>query len=223
MPFLYTSNIPTTGQSLNVTRVPINNNFQAIQQTFDVNHVDFNSTGNGKHKFAELINQSGVPGMLAANEATLYSRKPGTYSDIYFTTDTSGTEYQLTRALDTEIALFGVLTNNYPAADGSGNVGTDFNAAWTFLPGGLFLQYGSLIANSTGQIPGNGTILFPLTFSNEDSVIITISPVSKSAGTSQSISISLRNTQITPTQFKWSQNGSATSAYIGFTWTAIGN
>jgi len=50
----YTPNVPQIGQSLDGTRDLIRGNFQVINTTQSVNHVAFNDTGAGKHKFLQL-------------------------------------------------------------------------------------------------------------------------------------------------------------------------
>ncbi len=130
--------LPNSGQSLGVTRAPINTNFSLIQSVFDVNHVGFNNVGAGKHKFVVMPNQGSAPTTLAG-EVALYTKQGsagvGT-SALYMIRDgNAGTEVQLsTSAVGNAIA---------------GNTG------YTWLPGGLFLQWGQVAA------PGSsGTVIF---------------------------------------------------------------
>jgi hypothetical protein len=217
---LFDPNVPTGLVALNSDYKNIQNNFSQCNTSFGINHVPFSVTpSNGKHTFVEMINQSMIPSGLASGEATIYSRMPGSNSNLYFTPDASGKEYQLSRVSNNASALFGVLTQNYPAGDGSGSVGNNFYGAWTFLPGGLFLNYGTY---NPGTIsPSTGTVKFPVIYTNASSVIVTITPISSSGGTSNAYVVSLQNTQVTTGQFKWNFSTS-TSSYVGFTWQAIG-
>lgn len=63
--------LPNSGQSLGVTRVPINTNFSLIQSVFALNHIGFNLTGAGKHKFVEMPEQS-PPETTIVDEGALY-------------------------------------------------------------------------------------------------------------------------------------------------------
>lgn len=137
MSFNYTANIPISGQSLNVTKNPINSNFQAINQLIAVNHVGFNLTGLGKHNMCELVAQASTPTTLSG-ENTLFSQTVGA-TELFYTPDAGGNAYQLTTSDDTLIASFGDSPNG-----------------WTFLPGGLIMNYGQ------GSIKNTAV---PITFS----------------------------------------------------------
>ena len=70
----YNNNVPQSGQTLGNTRSPINTNFSLIASVEAVNHVAFNSSGAGKHKFLQMPEQgvapSGAP-TTAVNEGGL--------------------------------------------------------------------------------------------------------------------------------------------------------
>lgn len=135
MSFNYTANIPVSGQSLNVTKNPINSNFQAINQLVAVNHVGFNLTGLGKHNMCELVAQTTVPPATLVGEDTIYSKTTAGVTDIFYTADAGGNEYQLTRSDDARFATFGA------TPDG-----------WTMLPGGLIMNYGQGTIRNTPQV-----------------------------------------------------------------------
>ena len=67
------NNVPLSGQSLGVTRVPINQNFSVIDSAFLVDHVDYNTVGQGKHKKVSMPVQNPVPAPQAG-EVQLYSQ-----------------------------------------------------------------------------------------------------------------------------------------------------
>jgi hypothetical protein len=87
--------LPNSGQSLGVTRVPINTNFSLIQTVFDNNHVDFNVAGAGKHKFLQMPVQSVAPPTIA-NEGAFYSKTQTADSQAFWRFSNSGTELQIT-------------------------------------------------------------------------------------------------------------------------------
>lgn len=136
----YSSSIPISGDTLGSTRDRIRGNFEEIAAVEDVNHVAFNTLGKGKHKFLQMPEQVSAPVTLV-NEAGFYS-KMGTnpaQANLFFRGENNGAEYQLTRADQTNNATFGTDTG------------------WTFLPGGLIFQYGTMTTT------GNTTVVtFPV-------------------------------------------------------------
>lgn len=59
------NNVPLSGQSLSVTRVPINQNFSTIDTAFQVDHVDYNIANQGMHNRVSFPTQNPVPAPLA--------------------------------------------------------------------------------------------------------------------------------------------------------------
>jgi hypothetical protein len=146
----FVSDIPVSGDSLGSTRDRIRGNFQEIAAVEAINHVAFNQVGKGKHTFLQMPEQVSAPTTLA-NEAGFYS-KVGTNpaeSNLFFRGENNGFEYQLTRADQTNIATF---SNN--TAYVANHLG-----GWTFLPGGLIMQYGTRTTTTA-----TGTITFPRAF-----------------------------------------------------------
>ena len=130
----FTRNIPISGDSLGGTRDRVRTNFQEIDTVNSVNHVAFNSLGEGKHKFLQMPVQASSP-VTAADEAGLFALDDSSgVPQLYFKGDNTAAAatsnlYQLTAGTsgaDANIATFGANANG-----------------WTFLPGGLLLQWGS--------------------------------------------------------------------------------
>jgi hypothetical protein len=112
------------------------------------NHVAFNALGQGKHKFLQMPEQASAP-ITTADEGGFYTKVAGE-TQLFFRGEGNGFEYQLTKAIQASSTLFGVNTIAYVANNDGG---------WTFLPGGLLLQYGKRTT------PGSsGTITFPVAF-----------------------------------------------------------
>ena len=78
------NNVPLTGQTLGVTRVPINNNFSVIGSTFEVDHVGYNLTDQGKHAKITMPSQGAVPS-FSAGEIGLFNQNaaPTNINDIW--------------------------------------------------------------------------------------------------------------------------------------------
>lgn len=139
------NNVPLTGQSLGVTKVPVNQNFSTIDTTYSVDHVTFNNATNvGFHNKVTLVQQSVAPAISLPNT--------GFWSQLNSTTNQPETwvaavvaaglkSYPLTASILSTVAA--------PAA---------FSSGWTYLPSGILLKWG------TGNVlapPGPGTITFP--------------------------------------------------------------
>lgn len=69
----YTRQIPLSGDSLGGTRDRIRTNFQQIDTVMAVNHVAFNSSGEGKHKFVQTPDQT-ADVASGVNEPVLYAK-----------------------------------------------------------------------------------------------------------------------------------------------------
>ena len=67
----FTANIPLSGESLGSTRDRIRANFQQIQSLIAQNHIDFNTSGQGKHTVVQTVDQTAHP-TTAANEPAFY-------------------------------------------------------------------------------------------------------------------------------------------------------
>ncbi len=209
---------PLANQDLDVSQPLIRDNFNSADTTFGINHYSFkNLTAQmGKHKFVSLpvlANYAAISPAPVAGDQTIYSKTVSAVSQLFCAADATGNEYQLTRIIP---ASFGVFSTNtvYPQVPAKAYE----SGGWTFLPGGLIMQYGSsLPGQSSSQ---TGTTKFPISFTSPAFMVMT-TPVIRSTGGSQERVIAVVDTTITATQFQWTwDNG--TSSYVGFNWIAIG-
>lgn len=196
----YKNNIPQPSDNLSVSQNDILNNFAQLDTTMGVNHFNFSDvSGNtGKHTFVEMVKSGGVP-TIVANEGAIYTKTSSSITNAFYTADAGGKEYQLTKAIDANFSTFGNST------------GTQ-NSGWTFLPGGLLLQYG----NNTAVSSSSGTtITYPIAFTTAvfsvQGTVVT--------NDSSTIRFSLLNTagliNFTTTQ-------TSTSHFTNLYWIAIG-
>ena len=195
------SSLPNSGQSLGQTRAAIKNNFDLIKTTVDQNHIDFDAGGPGKHFAIQMPVTGGIPtGGFVAGDANMYGRTLNNESQIVFKPDASTHQYQLTRSIDASFTTFA--TNTAYLANHAGG--------WTFLPGGMLLQYG--IRSSPGA---SGVITLPVAFTNAPySITLTLL---RNSG-SQSVTIDSGTIPTTTTiNYLVSSSGS-----VGIYWTAIG-
>lgn len=138
-------NVPLSGQTLNTTRIPIQNNFNTINAAFLVDHVDYGTPGQGKHNKITFPSLGAVPTFLAS-EIGLFNQTaaPTGRNDIWMSRGN---------------------VPPYPAAGaafpitGYNTVGAGQTNGWTYLPSGLKIVWG----NST--IPSNG--LLQVTYSTD--------------------------------------------------------
>jgi hypothetical protein len=198
--------LPDVGQSLGQTRANIRENFNIIQDAFGRNHVSLNdgTPGNrGKHNFCTFVAQGSTPTPRIAGESYLFSRTFNSVAELAFCPNVVGNVYQLTRTIETSTSTFANNTN-YTGTQSGG---------WTFLPGGMLLQYGSKNNLST-----TGTITFPTAFTGAP-YSITVSMLRTSA--SNDLVVVDQNTPPTNTGFNYKIdiiNSSGNTLY----WMAIG-
>lgn len=204
--------LPNSGQSLGQTRAAIRTNFQLIQTAQDTNHVALGVAGQGKHKFLQMPEQGSAP-TTAVNEGGFYSKAGANpiETNLFFRAENDGYEYQLTKSISASTALFS--TN---AAYGVAPAGTIIIGGWTFLPGGIIMQYGlvtGLVASST---PSSRTIPFPVNFTGTPYTVQLQVRRNDASGARASIS---RTSPPTNSGFTYDLESSTCD---GFYWTAIG-
>lgn len=151
----FNPNIPLPTDFISDSQADIRNNFTSINATFSRNHIPFSTvTNNGKHTFIEMpvisTIPTPVPGLISG-EGTIYTKTISAVSEIFYTPDSSGNQYQLTTTIPAAFAKFATNTA----------YSTGLTGGWTFLPGGLLLQYGK--NTGAGAV---GTIVFPIAFSD---------------------------------------------------------
>ena len=197
MPYL--PNIPAAGDKLVVSQGQIQGNFQTSNTVFGTDHYPFdNVSGNeGKHKQVQMPVLLAKPAGLSTGEGTLYSKTANSESQIFFNPDNSVNEYQLTRAIDAEFAKFAKNTPYLANSEGG----------WTFLPGGLILQYGK---RQSAANPS--AVVFPVAFTSV--------PFSVTATRIQNTATSWGITVPTTTGFSLTNAGGGSSN--DFFWFAIG-
>jgi hypothetical protein len=204
----YTTDLPLSGESLGSTRDRIRANFQEIASVNAVNHVAFNSVGEGKHKFLQMPEQAAAPATLV-NEGGVYT-KVGTNpaeTNLFFRGENSGFEYQITKSFSAQTGRF-ANNSNYQVGPPS------LNGGWTFLPGGLMLQYGMTNAASGSS---TRTVTFPVQFPN---AVFSINVTGLRASSSPGNTDAWVATGYTTTSFDIFNNGSHS---FQFFWWAIGN
>jgi hypothetical protein len=167
----FTPNIPTINMSLGTSRVAIVNNFSNLYNTSAVNHFEGNTVvapplAPGKHKYVQMPT---IPNAVVASAPTnpadqlsLYTKSVSGRSTLYYKKDNSVDEWQLT----------GVDPSNA-------------NPGYTFLPGGLLIQWGvNTITTAAGVAR---TVSFPIAFNNDFVPVVTLCAVKAAGSTNDSM------------------------------------
>ncbi len=211
----FNNNIPQPGDFISDSQGDLLTNNKALDEVYDRNHYAFSTLAGstrGKHRFVELTNQPTLitipPTPALANlTGTVYTKTTGAAgtSNLFYTNDDSGREYQLTNVVSNASAAvaFPLLATNTALASGFGG--------WTWLGQGLIIQYGSVTP------PASLIITFPVAFTSAPfSIVVTY------AGNSSTNRVYLDSAfVVTTTQFKVIlENGSGSVSK--FFWQAIG-
>jgi hypothetical protein len=140
----YNANIPQPGDQLSQSQSDLLNNFQALQTLIDINHIDFASPDQGKHKWVTFPVQSAAPPIaFNAGELGLYSfLNPTTnQNELYINKTNQVTVTQI----PTTASILSVNSNPGLSVPG-----------WTYLPSGILIKWGSGTAN------GSTNAIFPV-------------------------------------------------------------
>lgn len=115
-------------------------NTNSISSLISEDHIGFNQNNGGLHKQVRMPIQATIPSGTISNSGTTYVKTANGSAQIFYTNGITGNEYQLTRVDNAGYSTF---------ADTTG---------WTFLPGGLILQYGSTTTTGVSTL-----VSFPFT------------------------------------------------------------
>lgn len=124
----YQSNIPQPTDQISVSQADILNNFIALSTFLNINHVDFASADQGKHKFVSFPVQAVAP-VTTGTEVALYSKTSALSGlpELFFREASSGNEYEFT--------TFGIGPDGYVRT-----------------PAGVLIKWGNASANGAAAI-----------------------------------------------------------------------
>lgn len=163
--FSYNQNIPAANNNPSDDQPRMLTNFNSIYSWAIQDHYgykDINSRG-GIHKYIRMP-VNGPPGTAVreSQSASLFSLTATSVGasqegNFFFVPGKSTNTYQLTRSIDGAYPLFATNTQTFTTTSYS------INSGWTFAPGGMLLQYGTITRtpNNALQI---GTVVFPVSF-----------------------------------------------------------
>jgi len=151
----FTANIPTITQSLAISRPMILDNFSNYKANMEVNHKGVNDANKGKHTLIQIPSvQTDSPG-TAVGEMAFYTKAVGGVPQLFVQPENlpaAGSHIQITNLLQGagELAKLGTVTDVISGA-------YTISGGWTYLPGGLIMQYG-LIRKTNGLGISSGNI-----------------------------------------------------------------
>lgn len=129
----YNANIPQPADQISQSQDQILQNFQSLQNLIDVNHVDFASGDQGKHKWVTMPVQAAIPPAgsgFASGELGLYNANNSLTSqhELYINKTNQATVVQVPMTAS-------ILSSNSAPSSNSGG--------WTQLPSGIILRWGN--------------------------------------------------------------------------------
>jgi len=202
------NNVPLAGQSLAVTRNPINANFATINAAFLVDHVEYNTAGQGKHNKVTFPVQAATPA-FAATEDGLYNKIPAAPFPLTLIPEMFAHKQNFAGAVEVPMTA-SILSTSNPVV---------FSSGWTYLPSGIILKWGAnQVANGAANIvfPVGGNIpAFNVCFT----VIVQVAQ-----GGAGDVNRAIRLVGVNPGNFDvfGSQRTAAVAAATTFTYFAIG-
>lgn len=209
--FTYNRDIPDGPNNPSVDQPKMKINTNSIDDLIDTDHYSFDEANGGLHRQVRLVNEP-IPS-VSPGQVGIYSKVSG-QSQQFITSDAGANEYQITRMRDANFATFGTLT-----VAGTVTAGYGIIAGWSFLPGGMYFQYGR-VRRGAGISPSTIVVTYPISFTTSN-IVVTVSPICRPAGSSLNNTASVVDGTVSTTGFTVNF-ATSTSEYLGFTWTAIG-
>jgi|SRR6185503_8603667 len=195
----YQANIPQATDALSQSQIDIQNNFGALSTFLNVNHVDFASSDQGKHKWVTFPVQGSAP-VINVGEIALYNA---------LSSKTAKDELYLINSLGATVAL----TESQQVAG---------NAGWAYLPSGVLLKWGNSSATGLSAITFPAGASIPA-FNSIFSIQITTGYSNASDGDGF---VRLNSFNAPWTQFTvYASHRTSTGSFgpVGFQYLAIGN
>ncbi|CAB4121138.1 hypothetical protein UFOVP9_12 [uncultured Caudovirales phage] len=138
MSYTFSTNVPQAAQKISATQVPIQSNFQAVNEFITTNHVGFTDPDYyGMHTYLSLPSQASNPTTSSSEMAIFCAPSTGVNPyELYYRYPSSGTIVQLS---------------------GSGTGTGAATSGFAYLSSTVFLKWGTV----TGITTGANTITFP--------------------------------------------------------------
>ena len=207
--FVFDDTIPASNNNPSQDQPDMLANNVAALGIMNVDHIGYNQTNGGLHRQSQYMELAAIPAGLQANFETVYAKVVSGQGELFFTRGNTAAngEFQLTAGPNVN-TRFGNNTNYIAPATTLGG--------WTFLPGGLVMQYGFIKSvNTPGQTPISYPIAFP---SGLAAFTVQVTAVVTNSSSDQTASVYQSNGTSTGFIAATSSTGNVT----GFNWIAIG-
>lgn len=140
----YNNNIPQPTDLISVSQGDLLNNFQAIQTLIGVNHVNFNTSDQGKHMWVTFPQQGAIP---PAGSGFL-STELGVYNAVNATTTQNELYINKTnQATVVQVPMTASILSNNSTPPYTLNYG---GQGWSYLPSGIIIKWG-FVTSATGN------------------------------------------------------------------------
>jgi hypothetical protein len=213
----YQPGIPTGTVNLDIDYQNLQTNFTQLNNIFGVDHTPFNlALNSGYHGSIHFVPQS----TTTTNPPNNYPPTPPAavagVGQLFSATSNDGYASSQLLYFMTGAGNLRQLTSNFtPSANTNG---------FTFIPGGLTIQWGFQVLGSGSSV--SGSLLFATANRNfaNNCYNVQTTLVSKTAGgtSSSNNSLFIRTTTVSNLGFSYRYNGES-SDFSGFYWMAIGN
>lgn len=187
----YTNTIPGANDVPSQSQDLLLQNFAAIGTVVAVNHVEFNASGAGKHKWVSLPVQADSPptSSFDAGEVGLYSFvNPITLKNELYVNKTN----QVTATQIPATAS----TLSIKSAPVSG-----VDVGWSYLPSGILLKFGTVSVGAGGAVK-TATFLTGIGVAPEFNTLLSVQLTLINSATSD-VDISVRLIDFNKDQFRW--------------------
>lgn len=215
--YAYKRDVPAANHNPSVDQPQMKTNTNSTESLIGEDHYTFAVDNGGFHKQIRLPDLADIVDLAprVANSGTLWTQKAISTgvtkeSNLFYVPDLTSDSYQLTRTITGSKPLFALNTQDY------NGVGTKFKGGWTFLPGGLLLQWG--LFDDAAALPSSKSVTFPVGYSSTVfNVQVTLVGPNSSLSDTQTIAV----VGVSSTGFTVRVKNSTTD-YTGFYWQAIG-
>lgn len=140
-PFI--GNIPAAGNNPSVDQPNMQTNTNSVELIVEVDLYGFNDANGGTHQQVTFPLASPTPAPT------------GTIGILYSALDSNGASQLWFKNKSTNIQL-----TNKSGSSPTGNASSPGNSGYTFLPGGMIIQWGTVLASTAGA-PASFPISFP--------------------------------------------------------------
>jgi hypothetical protein len=159
--YAYNKDIPQSNHNPSQDQPKMKENTNSILNLIGEDHYTFGVANGGFHKQMRIPALTNTAALAAriSNSGTLWTQVntsvgASTETNLHYIPGTGANDYQLTRCIASGFAQFSTNATYGAPPDASRDGG------WTFLPGGMLLQYGTVTVNTDTVVP------FPVVFSS---------------------------------------------------------